>query len=134
VKYGETGCSPEELYEEEEALFSTPVNTNPLLLPVTKAFELANINYGRADFGIVNGRPEIYEINTNPHIGLTISGNKSPARERIFRRYCHNIVSAFHSIDAITAGEPLKITDNALLGESGLKRFIVRSRSLPRSC
>jgi len=32
-----------------------------------QAFELAHIDYGRADFALVNGRPQIYEINTNPN-------------------------------------------------------------------
>ncbi|HEY6633907.1 MAG TPA: hypothetical protein VIZ90_20810 [Rhizobiaceae bacterium] len=31
-----------------------------------RAFELAGIDYGRADFSIVDGAPQIYEINTNP--------------------------------------------------------------------
>lgn len=29
-------------------------------------FELAQVDYGRADYGLVNGRPQIWEINTNP--------------------------------------------------------------------
>ncbi|MEQ1901504.1 MAG: hypothetical protein ABL866_12310 [Devosia sp.] len=33
-----------------------------------KVFDLAKIDYGRADYGIVNGRIQIYEINTNPTI------------------------------------------------------------------
>lgn len=32
-----------------------------------RAFEAAGIEYGRADFAIVRGRPQIYEINTNPY-------------------------------------------------------------------
>lgn len=31
-----------------------------------RAFALAGIEYGRADFALVGGRPQIYEINTNP--------------------------------------------------------------------
>lgn len=31
-----------------------------------RVFEIARIDFGRADFGVVNGRVEIYEINTNP--------------------------------------------------------------------
>ena len=34
-----------------------------------RAFELARVDYGRADFAIVGGRPQIYEINTNPRHG-----------------------------------------------------------------
>ena len=32
-----------------------------------RAFRLAGIDYGRADFALVDGRPQIYEINTNPN-------------------------------------------------------------------
>ena len=32
-----------------------------------RAFDLAGIDYGRADFAIVDGVPQIYEINTNPN-------------------------------------------------------------------
>ena len=32
------------------------------------AFEAAEIDYGRADYAIVDGRPQIFEINTNPQI------------------------------------------------------------------
>lgn len=32
-----------------------------------RAFALAGIDYGRADFAIVDGAPQIYEINTNPN-------------------------------------------------------------------
>jgi hypothetical protein len=34
-----------------------------------RAFDLARVDYGRADFAIVAGRPQIYEINTNPKHG-----------------------------------------------------------------
>ena len=34
-----------------------------------RAFEVAGIDYGRADFSIVDGVPQIYEINTNPKHG-----------------------------------------------------------------
>ncbi|HRO13469.1 MAG TPA: hypothetical protein PLL33_00180 [Paracoccus sp. (in: a-proteobacteria)] len=30
------------------------------------AFDAADIQYGRADYALVNGRPQIFEINTNP--------------------------------------------------------------------
>ena len=33
-----------------------------------KVFDVAGIEYGRADFGIYRGRVQVYEINTNPHV------------------------------------------------------------------
>ena len=34
---------------------------------VRKVFDIAEVEYGRVDYSIVNGRLEFYELNTNPH-------------------------------------------------------------------
>lgn len=34
-----------------------------------KIFHMAHIEYGRIDYAIVNGRPEVFEINMNPRLG-----------------------------------------------------------------
>lgn len=39
-------------------------------LGLMAAFEAGGIEFGRADFGIVNGKVQIYEINTNPTLGV----------------------------------------------------------------
>ncbi len=38
---------------------------------VMRVFEFAGLQFGRLDFGIVAGRPQTYEINTNPMMKLT---------------------------------------------------------------
>ncbi len=54
----------DELVREEQDFLD-----NPRDLDVIKhAFEVAGIEYGRVDWGYVNGRPQIWEINTNPMI------------------------------------------------------------------
>lgn len=49
-----------------------------------RAFDLAGIDYGRADFAIVDGVPQIYEINTNPnHVSRrALERDTHPARLR----------------------------------------------------
>lgn len=47
----------------EEAEF---VEANPHAEQVRRVFELAGVDYGRIDYGIVNGRVQTWEINTNP--------------------------------------------------------------------
>ncbi len=42
--------------------------TNPHARDVLRAFEIAQIEYGRADYCVVDGRVQIFEINTNPTI------------------------------------------------------------------
>jgi hypothetical protein len=64
VKYGTKGIATPELYEDELRL----IRDNPFEAALKPAFELASIEYGRADFGLVGGKVEIYEINTNPHV------------------------------------------------------------------
>lgn len=41
---------------------------NPHEQALLKAFSIAGIDFGRADYGVVDGRVQIYEINTNPHL------------------------------------------------------------------
>jgi hypothetical protein len=64
VKYGAKGIASPELYQDELRL----IRENPFEAALKPAFELARIEYGRADFGLVDGKVEIYEINTNPHV------------------------------------------------------------------
>jgi hypothetical protein len=64
AKYGVNGIAGQELYDDEYRI----VRDNPYGEALRKVFEIANIEYGRADFGLVRGRPQIYEINTNPSI------------------------------------------------------------------
>lgn len=42
------------------------VRDNPHREILARAFAIANIDFGRIDYGIVNGRVQVYEINTNP--------------------------------------------------------------------
>jgi hypothetical protein len=133
VKYGEVGCASEWLYEQEEQMFAGSVVENPILQPVIKAFELADIAYGRADFAVVNGRPEVYEINTNPHIGMSIAGNKSPARARVFERYLKELAGAFVSLESSKQDAVIRVNTDTSLTQRLLGRCFVRSRAWPRS-
>jgi hypothetical protein len=47
---------------------------NPHEALLRRVFELAGIDYGRADYGVVRGRIQVYEINTNP----TLMGPSTP--------------------------------------------------------
>lgn len=44
------------------------IAANPHEKELRRAFDLAEIEYGRADYGVVDGRVEIWEINTNPYL------------------------------------------------------------------
>jgi hypothetical protein len=53
------------------------VRQNPHQEVLARAFAVAGIDFGRADYGMVNDRVQIYEINTNPHIPF---GHKNTKR------------------------------------------------------
>lgn len=44
----------------------TFLETNPHAEALMPAFEAAGIGYGRADYAVIDGVPQIFEINTNP--------------------------------------------------------------------
>ncbi len=45
------------------------VEENPHEAWIREAFALGGVEYGRVDYSLVNGRPQLWEINTNPTIG-----------------------------------------------------------------
>jgi hypothetical protein len=94
MKAGKTGIAGQELYEEENLI----LRQNPYEELVRPAFEIAQINYGRADFGIVNGKVQIYEINTNPDIGHGGS-HPFPIREDTHRLAWNYYIEALAAID-----------------------------------
>jgi hypothetical protein len=53
----------EMLQEEREYMKS-----NPDEHWAREVFALANVQYGRIDYGLLNGRPQVWEINTNPAV------------------------------------------------------------------
>ena len=69
-----------ELLAEEEAFLAEPKDLDLM----RRAFEIAGIEYGRIDWGYVNGRPQIWEINTNP---MFVTGSSPhPLRVELLRR------------------------------------------------
>lgn len=99
TKWGALGHAGPEEYAEERAI----VETNPYEAPLRRAFEVGEIQYGRADFGLVVGRPEVYEINTNPSIKRHGS-HPFPPREETQRRVWERLVRAFEAIDTPDGG------------------------------
>jgi hypothetical protein len=78
------------------------LEANPHEAELRRIFELAGIDYGRADYGVVGGRVQIYEINTNP----TIMGAYVPqdpdghARKQLFAR---NLIDALRALEPASA-------------------------------
>lgn len=63
VKFGSS-----DLGEERNRELADYVRSNPHSDQLREIFMLAGIQYGRADYAVVDGRVQIFEINTNPTI------------------------------------------------------------------
>jgi len=71
-------------------------------LNLKKAFDEGGLEFGRADFNFVNGKVQIYEINTNPTLGVSESQQeKFPAmpREPTIRHANDRIIKSLSQLD-----------------------------------
>jgi hypothetical protein len=93
VKYGQQGVKLPEEYKAFEQKF---VLENWHADTLGRAFAIAGIDYGRADFGIVGGRVQLYEINTNPHVSAD-PGSENPTRRTTLaiatRKLCESLAA-----------------------------------------
>ncbi|MFN3230859.1 MAG: hypothetical protein ACE363_01725 [Alphaproteobacteria bacterium] len=66
AKLGDRAAGSQQQYEEDYER----IQSYPYTDAIMAIFEAAKLDYGRIDFGIVDGRIETYEINTNPWMGM----------------------------------------------------------------
>ena len=76
---------------------------------IGRAFQLARIQYGRADCSLHNGRVQVFEINTNPNHASEsdIYEDIHPAREAIIRHSEKTLQAAILGLGT-EEGEPLR--------------------------
>lgn len=99
AKYGETGlASDAQLRFEQEV-----VREGRFVDRLRPAFEAAMIDYGRADFAIVEGGLAVYEINTNPLIGVS-TAHRSPIRVETLALLRDSYLEALAQLDQERAG------------------------------
>jgi len=94
AKHGKRGITPPELEQEEQQI----VRDNSHGPSVAVAFDLAGFDYGRVDFGLVGGRAQIYEINSNPEI-IFSDDHPSPVRQETYRVFKRHYLDALSAID-----------------------------------
>ncbi len=115
VKWGRQGLVGEETYREDDKA----VRDNMLAETLGTTFDIAGIAYGRADFGLVGGRPQIYEINTNPTVGR-LADHPSPTRMATMRFAHERFAEYLRAIDtpasdARFALDPAALPPNAIV-------------------
>jgi hypothetical protein len=89
AKIGPEGIAPADVYADELRL----MRENPYGQVMLRVFALAGVEYGRVDFGLVSGRPSVYEINTNPHVEF-LPDTPSPFRNETRRLFRDHYLSA----------------------------------------
>lgn len=84
-------------------------NEFPHAAEMRKVMALANMQYGRVDYGMVGGRVQVYEINSNPKLGgLSPPANPDAAARR--KGMHEGIATALAEIEATkTASGVLKV-------------------------
>lgn len=82
----------EALYREEQWY----VENNPHAAQLNRIPQLARIDYGRIDYGVVDGRVQAYEINTNPTIGridVLISPYRKAQTEKFHKQFIRQLLA-----------------------------------------
>jgi len=117
AKNGVKGIATEALYDDELRM----VRDNPHGELLRRVFTLANIDYGRADFALVGGRPQIYEINTNP---MLAPPQPHPVKARVeSSTLAHeNLIAAFAAIDSAGARGHIEVSLHPRVA-AGLRRW-----------
>ena len=125
VKIGKKGVATEDLYREELRF----VQDNPFADHFRTVFDLAGLEYGRADFGFYKGRIQVFEINTNPSLGYRIQ-HPSPYRMETGRLLQEKFREAFRKIDSprrTAVVLPRELVLNQHRGRHGL---LIRTRQV----
>jgi hypothetical protein len=126
AKYGEQGIASAEDYADEHA----SIRDNRYGEPLRAAFEAAGAEYGRADFALVDGRPQVYEINTNPNI-KRMTAHPFPVRLEAARLFDAALLDAFAALDTPEGGPAVRIDDRDLSPQRRHDRFLLRARWVP---
>ncbi|MEZ5831180.1 MAG: hypothetical protein R3D05_08360 [Dongiaceae bacterium] len=94
-----------------------------------QAFEIAGIQFGRADFGLVDGRPQIYEINTNPMLGLSDQAG-IPLRDETLRLAKERLLAAIRALIGPDCGR-VPMASQELRPHQGWRGWLAHSRHRP---
>ena len=124
VKYGRKFDDIEELYREENSI----LEKNPFADHLQKVFEVAGVEYGRADFGFYRGRIQVFEINTNPHLGQA-APHPSATRVDSMRLSWEKYLEALRAIDS-GGGRLVRLADGKLQRLRPWKNLLVRTRKV----
>lgn len=102
VKYGKPAIATPEHYDDEYRF----VAEDTFAEAMRPVFDIAGVEYGRVDFGLVDGRPQVYEINTNPDLKLRPVGSPVARRNESNGLFREKYLAALRAIDTGGLGQP----------------------------
>jgi hypothetical protein len=76
---------------------------NPHEQPLRQIFAVAGIDYGRIDYSVVDGRIQVWEINTNPRFLQRREDYKQPALLPVHQRFAEVVGPALEELDGQAA-------------------------------
>jgi len=126
AKYGEQGVATGALYQDEYDI----VDQNRHGESLRPAFDAAGIEYGRADFALVDGREQVYEINTNPMHGR-MTEHPVALRLQTDALFHERLLGATEAIDSPSVGARVRVDDEILSAQRERDRWMTRARWLP---
>jgi hypothetical protein len=98
AKIGEDGIAPLSVYADELRI----MRENPYGQAMLRVFELAGVEYGRVNFGLVADRPSVWEINTNPMVEF-LGDTPSPFRSETRRLFRDHYLTALAALSRAAA-------------------------------
>jgi hypothetical protein len=101
---------------------------NPFAEHLRKVFDVAGIEYGRADFGFLNGRIQVFEINTNPHVAPA-EPHPSATRVASMNLSWEKYMQALRAIDS-PGGRLVRLADGRLQRGRAWKNLLARTRKV----
>jgi hypothetical protein len=110
AKYGDPKAWTDERFADEAAY----VRDNPHADALMRAFTIAGIEYGRADYGLIDGEVQVWEINTNPSLPRNIEEKTPPRRREAMAMARERRREAIFAMDRPVEGPSLKLA-SALL-------------------
>ncbi len=103
------------------------VVSNRFAADLKRAFEIAHIEFGRADHATIGGRTVIYEINTNPFIGHYVPDPK-PVRFETQKHARMRLAACLEEIDTAETGTVEIGTTGPLKHVQSLPAFFMTPR------
>jgi hypothetical protein len=96
-----------DLGEERKRELAAFILTNPHGGQLRSIFDVAHIQYGRADFCVVDGKVQIFEINTNPTVIQSTAGSLTNVKPYALAHEAAMIALADQSCGSVEVINPL---------------------------